>query len=87
MKAKDCRLGIKYRNLGVQAGSKQKVLMAIAGRLVVIIYRLMSKGATYQEPASQPASSKSRHRSIQRHLRGLGKLGLMVRFTPTPAFF
>lgn len=84
VKAKDCHLGGKYRHLCAQIGSKKKALMAIARKLVVIIYRLMSKGATYQEPISQPPSLKSRQRSIQRHIRDLEKLGLMVQLTPIP---
>lgn len=86
VKTKDCHLGNKYRHLCAQTGSKKKAQMAIARKLVVIIYRLMSKGAKYHEPTSQPPSSKSRHRSIQRHIRELEKLGLMVQLTPIPDF-
>jgi transposase len=84
VKMKDCHLGAKYRHLCAQTGSKKKALMGIARKLVVIVYRVLSKGSTYQEPTSQPPSSKARHRSIQRHIRELEKLGLSVQLTPSP---
>lgn len=78
VKAKDCHLGGTYLRLCARTGSKMKARMAIARKLLVIVYHVLSKLEPYREPEHQIPSAKSRQRSIQKHLKELQKLGLTV---------
>lgn len=75
---KDCHLGSKYRHLSARTGSKMKARMAIAHKLLVIVYHVLSKLEPYREPVAKPPSPRSRQKSIQKHLKELQKLGLNV---------
>jgi transposase len=78
---KDCHLGRNYRHLVAQTGSKKKARMAIARRLLLIIYKLLGQGGTYEEPAPKPMSEKARANAAQRHLKELAKLGYELSVT------
>jgi transposase len=78
---KDCHLGAKYRRLCARTGSKMKARMAIARKLLVIVYHVLSTLEPYHEPEAKPQSPRSKQKSIQKHLKELQKLGLNVQIT------
>ena len=79
---KDCHLAGKYRHLCARTGSKMKAKVAIARKLLVIVYHVLSTLKPYEEPKPQGPPSQSKQKTIQRHLRELEKLGLEVHLTP-----
>jgi len=78
---KECHLGQKYKHLCARTGSKMKARMAIARKLLVIVYHVMSNLEPYREPEAKQPSPRNKQKSIQRHLRELQKLGLNVQIT------
>jgi len=78
VKKKGCHLGRKYRHLAAQIGSKKKALIAIARKLVVLVYKLLSQGGPYEEPKPKDLTDEKRKKAVQRHLRELAKLGVQV---------
>lgn len=84
VKKKDCHLGVKFQRLRGRIGYK-KALMAIARKLLVIIYRILSADSGYQEPQPQPTSEKARTRAIQKRVKDLQQLGYEVRLIPMEA--
>ena len=78
---KNCHLGQKYRHLCARTGSKMKARMAIARKLLVIVYHVLSNLEPYREPEPKQPSPRSKQKSIQKHLRELQKLGLKVQIT------
>jgi len=85
VKQKGCHLGAKYRHLSAQIGSKKKALLAIARKLLLIVYRLLSQGVTYREPEPKQPSQVAKEKTISRHLRELAKLGFAAQLTPLEA--
>jgi len=79
---KDCHLAGKYRHLCARTGSKMKAKVAIARKLLVIVYHVLSTLKPYEEPKPQGPPSQAKQKTIQRHLRELRKLGLEVQLTP-----
>ena len=79
---KDCHLAGKYRHLCARTGSKMKARVAIARKLLVIVYHVLSTLKPYEEPKPQSASKQVKQRTIQKHLRELKKLGLDVQISP-----
>ena len=57
---------------------KKRALVAVAHRLLLIIYNVLKKGQTYQEPAPEPARPQDRERLKQKLLKRLEKLGVRV---------
>jgi len=58
-----------------------KARMAIARKLLVIVYHVLSSLEPYHEPTAKPPSSRSKQKSIQKHLKELQKLGLNVQIS------
>jgi transposase len=85
VKTKGCHLGMKYRRLSAQTGSKMKALLAIARRILVIAYRLLGQGMAYHEPTPRPPSPQAHRKAVEKHVRELHKLGLEVNLVPIPA--
>lgn len=79
---KDCHLAGKYRHLCARTGSKMKARVAIARKLLVIVYHVLSTLKPYEEPKPQCVSKQAKQRTIQKHLRELQKLGLDVQISP-----
>jgi len=78
---KDCHLQAKYRHLCARTGSKMKARMAIARKLLVIVYHVLTNLEPYREPEVRAHTPRSRQKTIQRHLKELEKLGLEVQLT------
>jgi hypothetical protein len=56
--------------------------VAIARKLLVIIYHLLSRGTTYQEPQPQDTSDKAKRRAVDKRVKDLNRLGFAVVLTP-----
>jgi hypothetical protein len=59
--------------------------VAIAHKLLVIVYHVLSTQQPYQEPKPSGPNALSRQKRIQRHLRELRVLGLEVLVSPISA--
>jgi transposase len=58
---------------------KKRALVAVAHRILVIIYNVLKKGQVYQEPVPRPAErQQDRERLKQRLIRRLERLGVKV---------
>jgi transposase len=79
---KDCHLAGKYRHLCARTGSKMKARVAIARKLLVIVYHVLSTLKPYEEPKPQMASKQAKQRAIKKHVRELQKLGQDVQISP-----
>lgn len=75
-------LGQKYRHLAAQIGSKKKALVAIARKLLVLVYKLLGQCSPYEEPKPKDLTDEKRKKAVQRHLRELAKRGVQVDMTP-----
>lgn len=79
---KDCHLADKYRHLCSRTGSKMEAKVAIARKLLVIVYHVLSTLQPYHEPDAPSAPSQSKRKAIQRHLRDLRRMGFEVQISP-----
>jgi transposase len=75
---KNCHFAGKYKHLCARTGSKMKARMAIARKLLVIVYHVLSTLKPYGEPKAKEPSAKSKEKSIRRHFLELKKLGVDV---------
>ena len=82
VRKKDCHLKPKYHKLCKQLGSKMKARMAIAHKLALIIYRNLTAGAEYVEPAPKPMSKKVQAKIRQKRVADLERLGYKVTLEP-----
>lgn len=82
---KDCHLAAKYRHLCARTGSKMKAKVAIAHKLLVIVYHVLSTMKPYAEPEPSQPVPRAKQNAIRRHLRDLRKLGLEVQIVPASA--
>lgn len=83
VKSKTCHLQGVFHRLRARMGFK-KAVVAIARRLLVIIYRLLSSGGTYREPEPKPLAPQAKRRAIQKRVADLERLGYRVELTPIP---
>jgi transposase len=70
-------LGAYYRRLCQRIG-KRKAVVALAHRILIIIYRVLKEGQAFEEKGEQYATEKERETSKQRALRRLEQLGFQV---------
>jgi len=78
-RAKGTFLKAMYGRLAARRG-KKRALVAVAHRLLLIIYNVLKKGQKYQEPVAEGASRpQDRERLKRRLLQRLEKLGVHVR--------
>lgn len=70
-------LGAYYRRLSQRIG-KRKAVVALAHRILIIIYRVLKEGQTFEEKGEQYATEKERESSKRRALRRLEQLGYQV---------
>jgi transposase len=82
---KDSHLAAKYRHLCARTGSKMKAKVAIARKLLVIVYHVLSNLKPYAEPEPSRSLPQAKQKAIQRHLRDLRKLGLEVQIVRNAA--
>lgn len=84
VKAKGCHLATVFHRLRSRMGYK-KAIVAIARKLLVIIYKLLSQGTSYQEPHPQDVTAKAKERAIKKRIKDLNRLGFDVALTPREA--
>jgi transposase len=60
------------------ASGKKRALVAVAHRLLLIVYNVLKHGQSYQEPAAAPDKPQNKERLKRRLLNRLEKLGLQV---------
>jgi transposase len=75
---KNCQFGVKYRHLLSRTGSKMKARVAIARKLLVIVYHVLTTMQPYEEPKIKEPTARSKEKSIRRHILELKKLGIDV---------
>jgi transposase len=68
----------KYRRLAPRLGSKRAVI-AVGHAMVVLIYRILRAGAPYRQTALEAAIDSKRRKSIQRHVKALTRLGVILK--------
>jgi len=85
VKSKTCHLTAVFHRLKSRMGYK-KAIMAIARRLLVIIYRLLSAQADYKEPQPTLADDKAKLRSVKKRVKDLERMGFQVSLTPIETF-
>ena len=78
VKKKNCQFAGMYRHLCARTGSKMKARMAIARKLLVIVYHILTTLQPYVEPKAKEPTAKSREKSIRRHILELKKLGVEI---------
>lgn len=70
-------LGAYYRRLCQRIG-KRKALVALAHRILIIIYRVLKEGQRFEEKGDRYATEKERETSKRQALRRLEQLGYQV---------
>ena len=73
-----------YRRLVARRG-RQKALVAVGHRLLIIIDNVLRHGQTYQEPTPTDLDQRRRRRARDRAIDHLRHLGYDVTVTPMPA--
>jgi transposase len=84
VRAKGCHLVTVFHRLRARMGYK-KAVVAIARKLLVIIYKLLGRGTPYQEPQPEDASEKAKERAIKKRVKDLNRLGFDVVLNPRPS--
>jgi transposase len=78
---KRCYLAEQYRRLAKRRGSK-RAAVAVAHRILVIIYHLLSNQTTYQEKGETFFEEQERQGAEKRLVRQLSRLGYHVELQP-----
>ena len=73
-----------YRRLVARRG-RQKAIVAVGHRLLIIVYRVLRHGQSYQEPTPNDLDQRRRRRARDRALDQLRQLGYDVTVTPKSA--
>ena len=79
VKSKKCYLSKVYYRLRARMGHK-KAVVAIARKMLVLIYKLLSKQTNYQEPAQHPKTKASKSK-MRRHIKELESMGFEITLT------
>jgi transposase len=74
-------LGAKYRRLAARRGAN-RAAVAIAHRLVVIVYHLLTTGATYTDLGSADRDPSDRDQTVRRAVARIERLGYQVTLSP-----
>jgi transposase len=73
-----------YRRLVARRG-RQKAIVAVGHRLLIIVYHVLRHGQSYQEPTPTDLDQRRRCRARNRAIDQLRQLGYAVTVTPNPA--
>ena len=84
IKVKETFLAAFYRRLAARRG-KKKAIMAVAHKLLVIVYTLLKSGEVYQERGAATLNEHQKDRLLQRLQRRLAQLGYSVSLEPLEA--
>jgi transposase len=68
----------KYRQLAPRIGGKRAVV-AVGHAMLILIYQMLRAGAPYRQTAIEAALESKRRKSIQRHVKALTRLGVLLR--------
>lgn len=74
---KDCHLREQYQRIQVRRGGK-RAMVAVAHSLLRIIYYILVRKEPYKELGAHYVTEKNKHFRLQRHIRELAKLGLVI---------
>jgi len=81
----DTFLAAFFRRLAVRRG-KQKAIIAVAHKILVIVYTLLKTGQVYQERGAAALDEQQKERIVHRLERRIARLGYKVSLEPvTPA--
>ena len=75
------RLSAQFRRIAARRGTK-RAAMAVAHSILIIIYHLLSEGATYEERGETFFEERDRQATEQRLVRQLERLGNHVTLEP-----
>ena len=81
MKTKGTYLSAYYRQIMRRQG-KQKAIMALTHKIVVIAWNLLSTGALYDDPGAAAVRTSTIEQQRRRAIRQLEALGLTVTIEP-----
>jgi transposase len=84
IKVKDSFLAAFYRRLAGRRG-KQKAIIAVAHKLLVIVYTLLKTGQVYQERGAAALDEGQKERIVHRLKRRIAQLGYKVNLEPLTA--
>ncbi|NNJ13440.1 hypothetical protein EKD04_024240 [Chloroflexales bacterium ZM16-3] len=78
---KDSFLAAFYRKLAARRGNK-KAIIAVAHKLLVIVYTLLKTGDTYHERGAAALDERQKDRLLARMQRRIEQLGYTVSLEP-----
>ncbi len=84
VKVKESVLRVCYYRLRTRRGSK-KALVAVAHKILRIVYTMLTTGETYQERAPKELDDRQKERQAQQMQRRLERLGYTVHIEPLSA--
>jgi transposase len=84
VKQADTFLAAFYRRLAARRG-KQKAIVAVAHKILVIVYTLLKTGECYQERGAAALSERQKDRIVHRLERRIAQLGYKVNLEPITA--
>ncbi|MBC8078139.1 MAG: IS110 family transposase [Chloroflexales bacterium] len=84
VRSKDTFLASFYRRLAARRGNK-KAIVAVAHKLLVIVYTLLKTGETYQERGAAALDERQKDRLLARMQRRIEQLGYTVSLEPRAA--
>ena len=84
IKVKDSFLAAFYRRLAARRG-KKKAIVAVAHKILVIVYTLLKTGEVYQERGAVALSERQKDRLLERMQRKIAQLGYKVSLEPITA--
>jgi transposase len=68
----------KYRQLAPRIGGKRAVV-AVGHAMLLLIYQMLRAGVPYKQTAIEAALESKRRKSIQRHVKALTRLGVVLK--------
>jgi transposase len=84
VKQADTFLAAFYRRLAARRG-KQKAIVAVAHKILVIVYTLLNSGQVYQERGAAALDERQKDRIVHRLERRIAQLGYNVHLEPVVA--
>ena len=84
VKVKDSYLGVFYRRLVNRHGVK-KAIVAVAHKLLIIAYTLLTKHAHYQDPGLNYLDARQKDQAVRRLRHRIEQLGYTVNLEPRTA--
>jgi len=81
---KDSFLAAVYHRLAARCGAK-KAIVAVARKILVIVYTLLKTGTTYEERGAATLDDRQKARLVERMQRRIERLGYIVNLEPVAA--